>query len=73
MDNTNTWMVSQWFDIEQSANQVLLSTCRSFVSEGRCFDRNSVSELMAITECPVSNVNVEELVDQFNELLHTLH
>lgn len=68
----NTWQAFQWFDLEGGPAKRLEITCKNLKQSGRQFDNQVVERLLK--DSPFDDdVDVQQLVDQFNDMLHTLH
>ena len=68
----NTWQAQQWFDIEMEPNRKLYLACQRLRETKQEFNTNIVKELLE--GCPIrENVDVHSLVDDFNQLMKTLH
>lgn len=67
----NTWQVLQWFDIEMVQTKKLLEKCKQLKDDGNIFTNDVVNSLLF--DCPIdNNVDVRQLVEQFNGMLHSL-
>jgi hypothetical protein len=68
----NTWQAFQWFDLEAGPASQLEATCKTLKQSGKQFDNQIVEQLLK--DSPFDeDVDVKQLVDQFNDMLHTLH
>lgn len=68
----NTWQAFQWFDLEAGPASQLESMCKTLKQSGKQFNNQIVEQLLE--DSPFDdNVDVQQLVDQFNDMLHTLH
>lgn len=68
----NTWQAFQWFDLEAEPASQLESMCNALKQAGKQFDNQIVEQLLK--DSPFDgDVDVQQLVDQFNDMLHTLH
>lgn len=67
-----TWQAFQWFDLEAGPASQLESMCIILKQASKQFDNQIVEQLLRDSpfDC---DVDVQQLVDQFNDLLHTLH
>lgn len=72
MEASNTWQAFQWFDMDAGARQQLHSACDHLKSSGQpVFSKGEVLRLLET--CPVQGVDVDEVIEQFNGMLHTWH
>lgn len=67
----NTWQVFQWFDLEAGPASQLESMCNTLKQADKLFDTQIVEQMLI--DSPFDNVDVQQLVDQFNDMLHTPH
>lgn len=69
---SNTWQALQWFDLEIEPSNELNLRFNALKQSGKQFDSRIVEQLLK--DSPFENdIDVQQLVDQFNDMLHTLH
>lgn len=66
----STWQAFQWFDTEPQGIRLLSEKCNLLKSVGESFDYATVEEMLK--KCPVSDVDLQQVVDQFNYMLQNL-
>jgi len=70
--NSMTWQAVQWFDLEARAEQALIQECKRLKKEGCNFDIDLTSKMLE-QYCPVDDVNVRIMTNEFNNRLKLLH
>ena len=67
-----TWQALQWFDLESSPALQLQTISSNLINDGKRFDHQIIKNMLKSSPFR-SCVNIQVLVDQFNDMLDTRH